>query len=197
MDRKRTRLSPTARRQQLLETGVAILGKLPPEELTPNRVADEAGVSRALVFHYFPTTETLRLACASSIVDRWIEHMGTAAAASQPDTLIDDLVTSFVDFVEESPRCFQSVLALSAWDADLALHCEQARQILIDAALEEAPGHRGAVVAMIARGWEAMAEQTTLAWAQEPDMEKARLTNLLLVVLRSSIAAPDQLTISA
>ena len=58
----RTRLAPDDRRQQLVETAAAILGSEGVEQVRVPRVADEAGVSRPVVYRFFPNRHALILA---------------------------------------------------------------------------------------------------------------------------------------
>ena len=59
IERKSRRLSAPQRRQQLVDLGTDLLVSRPLDELTVQRVANAAGVSRTLVFHYFPTVRAL------------------------------------------------------------------------------------------------------------------------------------------
>ena len=51
----RVRLSPDERRRQLLGIGLRKFVERPAMDLSLDEVATEAGVSRGLLFHYFPT----------------------------------------------------------------------------------------------------------------------------------------------
>lgn len=54
MSGSRRRLSPEQRRSQLLDIGAQMFGTRPYEEVLIEDVAAAAGVSRALMYHYFP-----------------------------------------------------------------------------------------------------------------------------------------------
>ena len=49
----RTRLSPAQRREQLLDLGVRLLAARSLDELSIDLLAEEAGISRGLLYHYF------------------------------------------------------------------------------------------------------------------------------------------------
>src|SRR5689334_18483272 len=49
----RTRLSPEQRREQLLDLGVQLIADRQIEELSVDLLAEQAGVSRGLLYHYF------------------------------------------------------------------------------------------------------------------------------------------------
>ena len=50
---KRTRLSPDERRAQLIDLGARMLAERPLEQISVEDIADQAGVSRGLLFHYW------------------------------------------------------------------------------------------------------------------------------------------------
>ncbi|WNG88919.1 helix-turn-helix domain-containing protein [Mycobacterium sp. ITM-2016-00317] len=50
----RRRLSPEERRNELLALGAEVFGQRPYDEVRIDEIAERAGVSRALMYHYFP-----------------------------------------------------------------------------------------------------------------------------------------------
>ena len=50
----RRRLSPEERRTELLTLGAEVFGQRPYDEVRIDEIAERAGVSRALMYHYFP-----------------------------------------------------------------------------------------------------------------------------------------------
>src|SRR5919197_6443274 len=56
------RLGPDARRAQLVGVGLALVKTMRFDEVTAEVVARTSGVSKGLVFHYFPTTADLQVA---------------------------------------------------------------------------------------------------------------------------------------
>ena len=67
--RPRRRLAPGDRRDELLKLGSEIFGRRPYDEVRIEEVAERAGVSRALMYHYFPDkraffTEVVRTGAA-------------------------------------------------------------------------------------------------------------------------------------
>ncbi|CAA0125986.1 HTH-type transcriptional regulator BetI [Mycolicibacterium vanbaalenii] len=54
MAESRRRLSPEDRRNELLALGAEVFGQRPYDEVRIDEIAERAGVSRALMYHYFP-----------------------------------------------------------------------------------------------------------------------------------------------
>src|SRR5689334_2259015 len=62
----RRRLSADDRRRQLVGIGLAKIVETPIQDLSLDDVAAEAGISRGLLFHYFPTKTDFYLACIAA-----------------------------------------------------------------------------------------------------------------------------------
>jgi AcrR family transcriptional regulator len=60
----RTRLDPDARRAQLVALGLRMLSTRPLDKVAIDDIAAEAGISRGLLFHYFPTKRDFHVAVA-------------------------------------------------------------------------------------------------------------------------------------
>ena len=59
----RTRLSPTERRAQLLDLGMVLLAERGLEDLSIDVLAEHAGISRGLLYHYFTLAFSRLFAC--------------------------------------------------------------------------------------------------------------------------------------
>ena len=59
---KRSGMSTDARREQLLASGAELLGRRPYDEVSIEEIAAAAGVSKGLLYHYFPTKQDFLLA---------------------------------------------------------------------------------------------------------------------------------------
>src|SRR2546423_8774486 len=78
-DGARTRLDIDLRRQQLVEIGMELFAKRPYDEVWVEEIAAEAGVSRGLLYHYFPTKRDFFV----EVVRAQFEHV---AQLTVPDT---------------------------------------------------------------------------------------------------------------
>ena len=62
----RRRLSAHERRRQLVAIGLSQIVETPIQDLSMDDIAAEAGISRGLLFHYFPTKTDFYLACIAA-----------------------------------------------------------------------------------------------------------------------------------
>jgi AcrR family transcriptional regulator len=65
------RLKPQQRREQLLDTAAAMFAEKPYEEVWVEDIARRAGVTRATMYHYFPTKRHLYVAILKRACDRF------------------------------------------------------------------------------------------------------------------------------
>ena len=88
----RTRLAPDDRRRQLLGIGLRKLVERPIQAVSVDEVAAEAGISRGLLFHYFPTKAAYHDAVIGAAVRRVLRNI-----APDPDVAPEAALTQFVE----------------------------------------------------------------------------------------------------
>src|SRR2546423_13788924 len=101
----RTRLGNDERRAQLLEVGLELFSAHPDDEVRTDQVAVRAGVSRGLLYHYFPTKRDF-------YVDVVRAAIADAYEFSEPDQSLPPLerlrasVDAWLDYVEPNAAGF-------------------------------------------------------------------------------------------
>lgn len=101
----RRRLSPGDRRNELLNLGVEVFGKRPYDEVRIDEIAERAGVSRALMYHYFPDKRAFFAAVVRAEGERLFEATNTPPRPG--DSLFDQLragVLAYVHYDEAHPH---------------------------------------------------------------------------------------------
>ena len=87
----RRRLSPEERRTQLLDLGDELFASAPYDEVHIEKVAEQAGVSRGLLYHYFPTKRSFFAALVRRGTERMAadtEQIGRAACRERVYLLV-------------------------------------------------------------------------------------------------------------
>jgi AcrR family transcriptional regulator len=105
MAESRRRLSPDDRRNELLALGAEVFGERPYDEVRIDEIAERAGVSRALMYHYFPDKRTFFAAVVRAEGDRLFEATSTPPEPGQ--SLFDQVregVLAYVRYDEEHPH---------------------------------------------------------------------------------------------
>ena len=75
-----TRLQVDERRRQLLERATALFAQHGYDELSMARIAREAGISKALLYHYFPSKRDLFEAALGQAAEEHLARVGGEAA---------------------------------------------------------------------------------------------------------------------
>lgn len=181
---RRTRMSPQQRRRQLLDFGEELATEQPLENVTIEAVAERAGVSRALIFHYFESKQDFHLA----LVQEWAEQM---QARTLPPPDLDDPVamltasmSAYIDYVAENGDQFIAVLRGSL-SADPAMRnvAESTRADLTRRILHHAPAlgiEATAAVQAAVRGWTAFVEDVMIRWITDPQLTREQVLALLV-----------------
>ena len=193
--RTRRRLGADARRRQLIELGLRLLSREPREQVAIDRIADEAGVSRGLLFHYFPTKRAFHVAVVTAAADRLVELTEPDPALPAPERLRRGL-EAYVGYVIENRELYVSLVRGAAGaDEELQRVFDRTRGRIVDrivASLGVAaatPLLRTAV-----RGWLALVEETTLDALRGGDVPHTDLVGLqeqaLAALLEAAGVAP-------
>src|SRR3984885_5008924 len=101
----RRRLSPDDRRAELLALGAEVFGQRPYDEVPIDEIAERAGVSRALMYHYFPDKRAFFAAVVRAEGERLFE--ATNAPPDPGHSLFDQLrigVLAYLRYDEEHPH---------------------------------------------------------------------------------------------
>jgi AcrR family transcriptional regulator len=105
MAEPRRRLSPDDRRKELLTLGAEVFGQRPYDVVRIDEIAERAGVSRALMYHYFPDKRAFFAAVVRAEGERLFEATNTPP---RPDlSLFEQLragVLAYVHYDEEHPH---------------------------------------------------------------------------------------------
>lgn len=186
----RSRLRPDARRRQLLEVGVRLVGQVSYQELSLEEVAEAAGISRPLVYRYFPTkrafyVETLRFAAEEllELVER--------ASSGEPGQALRAGLSTYLGYVEEHARAYRTILRGDlGGDPDVIAIVDGVRQAIYRRVLwflgREEP--LPPLLRLAVLGWIGFVEAVSLEWAERPDVPRAELTEALAEMLRQTLA---------
>jgi AcrR family transcriptional regulator len=177
----RVRLDREERRAQLVQLGLEMLSTRSLDRLAIEDIARAAGISRGLLFHYFPSKRDFHVAVVRAAADDMLAHTATDPGLSVRDQLRQAL-EAFVDYVSTSPDAYVALVRGAAGaDPGLRAVFEDTRSTIAHrllANLGDAPSPR---LRLAVRGWIAFAEEVTLEWLSgaTPEMDRADLVDLL------------------
>lgn len=199
-DTPRTRLEPADRRRELLVVAERLAAADGIGSLSTQAVATAAGASKALVFHYFGSVVGLQRAVVSAAVDDLLAALAATEGPVTPERPVV-VLDAFITTVTARRELWTDI-----WRG--ALHDDpQTQEILADARslLVERLARRSTAVhasstsptpdasgdrrlgpdalALLSRGWVALAENTTAAWLAGSPLTQDELRDLLVRTL--------------
>jgi AcrR family transcriptional regulator len=188
--RGRTRLAPDQRRTQLLDLGVSLLATRSLDELTIDVLAEEAGISRGLLYHYFGNKHDFREAVVRRAVADLIEQTAPSEGGEPLDRLLAS-VAAYVDYVETNYQGYVSIVRGAAGGNEtLRRVYEETRDALTDRIFtEDAQGEiipDTPAARLMVRGWSALGEEMVLTWVADP---RGVTRDQLLEALAASLPA--------
>jgi AcrR family transcriptional regulator len=194
---QRIRMTPDNRREQLLDLGVRLLSTRSLDQLSIEILAEEAGISRGLLYHYFGNKQDFQRAVVRRAADGLIEVTAPVEGGAPLERLARSL-EAYVDYVAENYEGYTSLVRGAAGgDETLREIYEEARRALTDRifdtgadqGLTEFGVKDTPAVRLMVRGWSAMTEEVVLSWV--PDNAGIRKDELLTML---AAALPAVLT---
>ncbi|MER7684660.1 TetR/AcrR family transcriptional regulator [Streptomyces sp. NPDC007896] len=194
-ERTRRRLSTEERREQLLSVGARLFSESPYDEVWIEQVAEIAGVSRGLLYHYFPTKRDF----FAAVVERESERMLRLTAAVPGIPVREQLsagLDTFLAYVEAHAHGFRAFHRADA-AGDQAVRrvyqralAAQEQQIL--AALDADPDVPGGIedrpeLRIAVRGWLAFTTAVCLEWLRGAELTREQLRDLCARALLGAI----------
>lgn len=170
----RVRMTPEDRRRQLVGIGLRKFVERPVQELSLDEVAAEAGVSRGLLFHYFPSKTDYHRAVVEAAWRRVGRNVTPDADAVGPDA-VRQVVERFLLQVERRRETYVALVLGQAPIARATADGAGAADSVVGglreqlAALVVAAADLPDAALPAAHGWVAYLEDRALQWSALPE----------------------------
>ncbi len=188
-----TRLHNDERRRQLIDAGAALFAEHAFEELSMRQIAQTAGVSKALLYHYFPSKTDLFAAAvqeAAADLQRLIEPSGEGAPAEQLAQGLD----AYLRWIESNARMWSKLMQSVGTLSEAHALVEGFRARTMEMVLAELTG--GAeprpVLRNAIRGWLGYMDAAILDWIQTGGLDREELRQMLIAAFGAALAAARQ-----
>jgi AcrR family transcriptional regulator len=187
------RLKLDERRRQLLERGAELFARYSYDELSMRKIAREAGISKALLYHYFPSKKAYFQATLAEAAEQLRERTEPDPELAPLDQLRDSL-EGFLELIDENALAYQklmqsatSVPEVNELVADV--RTRTAQRILAGLYPSGAPA--GARIAV--NGWLWFMDGACLDWIDHRDLSREAVRDQLLGTLLGALTAADAL----
>jgi AcrR family transcriptional regulator len=182
-----TRLPVDERRAQLLELSTELFARHSFAELSMARIAKEAGISKALLYHYFPSKQDLFLATLSEAAAE-VSRRTEPDPALPPAQALGNSLAAFLEWVDENELAYRKLLESAGSVPEVGALITDVRDRTSARILEgigtDAPKARAAV-----RAWLWFMDGAILDWFEHRDLERSELCELLLGSLAGALSA--------
>jgi AcrR family transcriptional regulator len=185
-----TRLSVDERRDQLLELGAELFARHSFAELSMARIAREAGISKALLYHYFPTKQAFFVATLQQAAEE-VRRRTDPDPALPPGEALAGSLDAFLGWIEENATAYRKLLESAGSVPEVGALIDEVRdrtsaRILdgLGAGDDPPPQVRAA-----ARAWLWFMDGAILDWIEHRDLTRTELRDFLLGSLGGALTA--------
>jgi AcrR family transcriptional regulator len=188
-----TRLGLDERRRQLLDAGAALFAQHAYEEISMRQIADAAGVSKPLLYHYFPSKNELFIAAMTEAAAELQQLIAPAGEGTQIEQLTASL-DAYLGWIEENSGTWSKLMQSAASLPQARELLEGFRTQTMELALAELTGKSQAPPALrtAIKGWLGYMDAATLDWIGARDLPRSSLRELLLAAFVASLLAAQQ-----
>ena len=156
-------------------------------------IAKAAGVSKPLLYHYFPSKiELFKAAVAEKALElqQLIEPTRPGAPADQLAAILD----AYLAWIEQNAKTWSKLMQSAATLPEARELVEGFRERTMELVLAELTGRRKPRPALrtAIRGWLGYMDAAVLDWAEHKDLPRAKLRDLLLAAFGGALMAAQQ-----
>ena len=165
------------RRKQLIRIGLMMLRTQPIHELSIDAVAGQAGISRGLLFHYFPSKRDYYVAVISA-AGRRLLRVTKPDESLPPDQQLREMLTQFVAFITRRRTAYISFVRGAAGGDDFAVEVYDetraglTKRILTYLGTPEVADDPASREYVLVHAWLAYAEDLAIEWSGLPEEDR-------------------------
>jgi AcrR family transcriptional regulator len=189
-----TRLNVDERRAQILHAGTTLFAEHAYEEISMREIAQAAGISKALLYHYFPSKIDLfkaAVAEAASELERLIEPSGSGTPAQQLAATLD----SYLGWIDEHAQAWRKLMQSAATLPEAREIVAGFRARTTEMLLNQlaGPGRPRPALRTAVAGWLGYMDAAILDWTQHKDLDREKLRDLLIAAFGAALLAAQQI----
>lgn len=179
----RHRLQVDERRKQLLDLALQLFGNRPYDEISIDEIAKEAGISKGLLYHYFPSKRAFFVAAVEAAAEGLLESTDVRTEGEAP-TLeqMREGVARYLDYVDRHARNFQLLVrGGDGVDEEVQAIVHRTRMAFLERIREGgALLPKGPEVDLTMRGYIGYVETVSLEWVEHKTISRDALADLIV-----------------
>jgi AcrR family transcriptional regulator len=178
----RRRLSPDARRAELLRAGERVFTSNPYDDVSIEDIAEAAGVSKNLLYHYFAGKRELYLETIRAATQEMLDRTAPDDAL-EPIERLRSSIDQHLRHVEEHAAGFIQLLRGAGGDPEVLEIVADAHRHVVERTMARLPLD-GATpppgLELVLYGWVAFIDQVSIAWIEQGSMSREDLREMLV-----------------
>ena len=190
---ERRRLDVNTRREQLLDVGRRFFATKPYEAVSIDEIATEAGISRGLLYHYFPSKRKFFLAAMQAEAEE-IRARVAPADDLPPDEQLRASLDVYIRYVREHAAVHEALFRAGAGsDRELARILADSDEVQVQRLHELLTGEtRSEALRIALHGWIAYNRALVLDWLERRQISREQLRELMVHGLTGAVQAAQQ-----
>jgi AcrR family transcriptional regulator len=191
------RLEVEERRRQLLERGAELFTRYSYDELSMRKIAREAGISKALLYHYFPSKQAFFQATLAQAAEE-------LRSRTEPDPELPPLeqlqgsLNAFLELIDENAMAYSKLMQSATSVPEVRelvdeIRTRTAERILAGLYPDSVPPKARIAV----HGWLWFMDGACLNWIEHRDLSRDELRDLLLGTLLGALSAANAVPLAA
>lgn len=185
-----TRLAVDERRRRLLELGSELFTRHAYDELSMAKIAKAAGISKALLYHYFPSKEAYFVATLEEKANE-LQQRTIPNPELPPFEQLSGSLDEYLKWIEENAGSYDKMIRNAGAAPEVRalldrVRTETAQRILGGLSPGKAPSP---LLRTAIRGWLGFLDGACLDWVNHDDVDRETLHGLLLSTLVASVLA--------
>lgn len=187
-----SRLGVDERRHQLLEAGARVFTERSYEDVSMAEIARAAGISKGLLYHYFPSKRDLFVAtleAAAAELRELTEPDPSLPVAEQLVAAVD----AYLGWIEEHAASYAKLLESQSGSGDVRSYMSQVRAETVDRMLGAlVRGGDPAALRTALHGFLWFMDGACLEWIANRDLSREQLRDMLVTTFMGAVGAAVQ-----
>jgi AcrR family transcriptional regulator len=182
------RLENDERRRRLLELGARLFTENAYDEISMAKIARAAGISKALLYHYFPSKQDYFVATLAGGAEE-LRARVEPDPSLPPAQALATAVDAYLDWIEQNADAYEKLLRSAGSVPEVRELVEGVRATTADRILEGLGAAANPRARIAVRGWLWFMDGACVDWIAHRDLERTELHGLLLGTLAGALLA--------
>lgn len=181
------RLAVDERREQLLKAGEQLFLTQDYTKLSMAAIARSAGISKPLLYHYFPSKQAYFQATFKSYADELRAQIEPDPALA-PETALATSIAAYLQWIDRHDTAYAKLIETAAAVPEIRAMVDEVRN---DTAARILDGLNVATpqARTVINGWLGFMDSVCLDWIEHRDLDREQIQSILLGTLLAALAS--------